>query len=337
MAKMFYSLQEAASKLHKSEADVRQMASKGEITEFRDGDRMIFKVDQIDMLAGEEEIDADMSSMIPLADSGGGSALGLGLEESGAGSVGPGGSSPGASRVPGNAGAAGGVGSGLMGGSGAGSGLLGGSGVGSGGGLGGGSGTGSGLAGAAKERSGVPVFDIDEMEQADPSAVTQVTDAGIDGGFTLDTIGSGSGLMDLTRESDDTSLGAEGLLDELYSKEDGTNQEQAAGGSSSEEGSGLFEGSATAGDLGGVEGSMVAVAAEPYDAVGSGVSGGLALGMIAATATGLVVTLMSVTGATAGFFATIGGEMAPLMWVGMFAGFTLVATGVGFMIGKKAG
>ena len=112
MAKMFYSLQEAASKLKKSESDVRQMAAKGEITEFRDGDRLIFKVDQIDLLAGDDDGDSsEMSSMIPLADTGGASAMGYGLEESSAGSV-----APGAPSAPG----ASGVGSGLMGGSGSG-------------------------------------------------------------------------------------------------------------------------------------------------------------------------------------------------------------------------
>mgnify|MGYP001376869202 CR=1 FL=1 len=321
MAKMFYSLQEAASKLKKSEGDVRQMAAKGEITEFRDGDRLIFKVDQIDLLAGDDDGDSsEMSSMIPLADTGGASAMGYGLEESSAGSM-----ASGAPSAPG----ASGVGSGLMGGSGSGAPSKGGS----------GSGMMAGGAGNAKERSGVPVFDIDELEEADPSAVTQVTDGGIDGGFTLDSIGSGSGLMDLTRESDDTSLGAEGLLDELYNKDEGTASESAnpSAGSSIEEGSGLFEGSATAGDLGGVEGAVGVVLAEPYDGAGSGLAGGLALGVIAATGVGLVVTLMSVTGLSPGFFATVGGEMAPLVWVGIIAGVTLLATGLGFVIGKKAG
>ncbi len=311
MAKMFYSLQEAASKLKKSEADVRQMAAKGEITEFRDGDRLIFKVDQIDLLAGDDDGDSsEMSSMIPLADTGGASAMGYGLEESSAGG---------------------------LGGSALGSGVLGGGG--SPGGSKGGSGSGFAGAGNAKERSGVPVFDIDELEEADPSAVTQVTDGGIDGGFTLDSIGSGSGLMDLTRESDDTSLGAEGLLDELYSKDEDTNAEGAnpSAGSSIEEGSGLFEGAPSAGDLSGVDGSIGVVIAEPYDGAGSGLAGGLAVGVIAATGVGLVVTLMSVTGISPAFFSTIGGEMAPLVWVGIIAGVTLLATGLGFVIGKKAG
>ncbi len=64
--------------------------------------------------------------------------------------------------------------------------------------------------------SGIGVFDDDELEiDADPMAATQITDAPIDDQVALEGTGSGSGLLDLTRESDDTSLGAE-LLDEIY-------------------------------------------------------------------------------------------------------------------------
>ncbi len=64
---------------------------------------------------------------------------------------------------------------------------------------------------------GVSVFDDDELdEKVDPLAQTAVTDVA---GLGLEGIGSGSGILDLTRESDDTSLGAE-LLDEIYSDED---------------------------------------------------------------------------------------------------------------------
>jgi len=61
---------------------------------------------------------------------------------------------------------------------------------------------------------GVSVFDEDELdESADPLAKTSM--GGTSGGTGLEGVGSGSGLLDLTRESDDTSLGAE-LLDEIY-------------------------------------------------------------------------------------------------------------------------
>lgn len=67
---------------------------------------------------------------------------------------------------------------------------------------------------------GVSVFDDDEVEQdADPLAQTVVS-GGSGGLLGVDSTGSGSGLLDLTRESDDTSLGAE-LLDEIYPADEG--------------------------------------------------------------------------------------------------------------------
>lgn len=66
---------------------------------------------------------------------------------------------------------------------------------------------------------GVSVLD-DELEiDADPMAKTQITSGAIGDQATGESGRSGSGLMDLTRESDDTSLGAE-LLDEIYPGEE---------------------------------------------------------------------------------------------------------------------
>lgn len=68
--------------------------------------------------------------------------------------------------------------------------------------------------------AGVGVFDEDEVEiDADPMAKTHITSATVDDQVSLEGTGSGSGLLDLTREADDTSLGAE-LLDEIYPGED---------------------------------------------------------------------------------------------------------------------
>lgn len=76
----------------------------------------------------------------------------------------------------------------------------------------------SGLSGsmAGRSRGGINVFGTDEVSLADPSAQTAVAsgvDRGEGTGVNLETVGSGSGLLDLTRESDDTSLGA--VLDEI--------------------------------------------------------------------------------------------------------------------------
>jgi hypothetical protein len=73
--------------------------------------------------------------------------------------------------------------------------------------------SGSGLSGTVGTRGGVNVFTADDsVEHADPGAQTAIT-PGMDA-VNLEGVGSGSGLLDLTRESDDTSLGAE-LLDEI--------------------------------------------------------------------------------------------------------------------------
>ncbi len=62
---------------------------------------------------------------------------------------------------------------------------------------------------APAARKGISVFDDDELEiESDPMGETQIAASVKE----LDSVGSGSGLLDLTRESDDTSLGAE-LLD----------------------------------------------------------------------------------------------------------------------------
>jgi hypothetical protein len=75
----------------------------------------------------------------------------------------------------------------------------------------------SGLSGSmsGRSRGGINVFGTDDVGFADPSAQTAISSrAAMEGtGVNLETVGSGSGLLDLTRESDDTSLGA--VLDEI--------------------------------------------------------------------------------------------------------------------------
>lgn len=89
MAKMFYTLDEAAAKLGMDEADVQSLAESGQLQEFRDREKLMFKVEQVDLLAGDDEADED----ITLADTGTGiegislsstgSATSLSLEASG--------------------------------------------------------------------------------------------------------------------------------------------------------------------------------------------------------------------------------------------------------------
>jgi hypothetical protein len=57
---------------------------------------------------------------------------------------------------------------------------------------------------------GISIFDEEDLdvELADPMAKTQIAPS-LEDQVSIDGVGSGSGLLDLTRESDDTSLGAE--------------------------------------------------------------------------------------------------------------------------------
>jgi hypothetical protein len=68
---------------------------------------------------------------------------------------------------------------------------------------------------------GISIFDDEdlEIETADPMAKTQIAPS-IEDQIQLEGVGSGSGLLDLTRESDDTSLGAE-VLDHIVEEEAG--------------------------------------------------------------------------------------------------------------------
>jgi hypothetical protein len=79
MAKMFYSLEEAAQRLGKSAAEVQQMATSGQLQEFKDRDKLMFKREQVDLLAGGAK--AESGGFIPLAGNEG-SSLGLTLEDS---------------------------------------------------------------------------------------------------------------------------------------------------------------------------------------------------------------------------------------------------------------
>jgi hypothetical protein len=222
MAKMFYTMDEAKAALGKSEEDIKVYAREGRLREFRDGPRLMFKSDQIETLKNELSggggMGADSGAPLSLADSRSSSATGIRLED------------------PGISGS--GLGSGLTssGGGGSGIGGLSGSGLGnitlkddtalaadlglSGTGLAGtaagtaaGARAGTGMSGSISgSRVGINVFGED-AEHADPMAQTNVSPAMRDQ-LSLEAIGSGSGLLDLTRESDDTSLGAD-TLDEI--------------------------------------------------------------------------------------------------------------------------
>jgi len=163
MAKMFYTLEEAAEKLGKTQDEVKELVTAGKLQQFRDRDKLMFKRDQVDALVGDAD---DSGAPVPTGSGMANNADGaepdakdaLNLEEETQKDDKP---------------------------------------------------------EDARKATGVSVFDTDEVEPVDPSAQTQVTaNVSEEEELALSGVGSGSGLLDLTRESDDTSLGAE-LLDEI--------------------------------------------------------------------------------------------------------------------------
>ncbi len=308
MAKMFYTLEEVCSKLDKNEDDVRELISTGQIQEFRDRDKLMFKVEQIDLLASGEEDTSDVhielegtagstglttpdESSIGLADS----RAGMGDSREGSGPVDPSSTS---------------------------------------------SSSGLGLADSREaislsdslEGTGVSVFDTDHGEESGTGDKTATGDA-IEEDLGLDAVGSGSGLLDLTRESDDTSLGAE-LLEEVYASEENLEIPAHA--------SGLFEAAGAERPVQeaapGEAPAGVPMVLEAYDGAGSGLGAGLLIGAIAALVCVAVVSIVGVGGATSVLATKIAANNGSIwMWAGGLAGVTAVLGLVGLFIGKASG
>lgn len=192
MAKMFYTAEEAAERLGGTEAELKKLVREGKLREFRDAGSFNYKVGDVDVLAGPASLDSGDSGMDDASASASGDILLEPIEDS-AIELAAGGSDV------------------IM--------------------LEEGDPEDSGADATAVKKAkkgdtvvpsvGVNVFDDDELdEHVDPLAQTAITDVA---GLGIEGAGSGSGILDLTRESDDTSLGAE-LLDEIT----GEHQEEAA-------------------------------------------------------------------------------------------------------------
>jgi hypothetical protein len=218
MAKMFYSLEEVQDKLGKNAEELKQQVADGGLREFRDGAKLMFKVDEVDGLAGGLPDDAvslppddslaegSSIGLMPLGDTA--DSLSLSPEES----VAP--LSPDASELSGSqfdmdpdASGTSELGISPM------------------------SKSSDQISlddsdtvnkddkdGTVITSHGVNVLDDSDAEfddiEVDPMAQTQIAPDLADQ-VHLDSGSNGSGLLDLTREADDTSLGAE-LLEEIY-------------------------------------------------------------------------------------------------------------------------
>ena len=273
---MFYTAEEAAAKLGKSVEELLSMAKRGEIQEFKQGDKVQFKVEQVNLLAGADE---DLGE-IPLALDDSRSGSGIDLADSFV--------QPAAPSAPKKPAAPAPKAPSLM---------------------------------DSSEETGISAFEASRFGQKATS----------DSGISLETVGSGSGLLDLTRESEDTQLGAD-LIAQTF--EDDSSVEPIANAS------GLFEaagaesgGNAVVGTVAPVAGmALMPMAAEAYDGKWSGLAGGLMIGSAAAMVViGIIAATMS--GGNASWIATAVAENLPV-WGGGLLGVTLVAGGVGFFIGK---
>jgi hypothetical protein len=183
--------------------------------------------------------------------------------------------------------------------------------------------------------AGVSVFDEDELAglDADPMAKTQIApslsdELSIEGGS-----GGGSGLLDMTRESDDTSLGAE-LLDEIYSGEETQKPkgqpkaEKVTAAAAPEEAEPFEE----------VEEEPVVAAPRAIFLQNADPMGGLFSGLLIVVAalmafSGVVGAGIS-AGVLPGMIAWLAGNF--LIWIIVSVVLVGAGLGVGYLLGKKA-
>lgn len=320
MAKMFYSAEEAAQKLGKTPDELSELARNGQLREFRDGGNVQYRVEDIDGMAspgidesaesGEillEPAEQDDSSIV-LAASSGSDVLSLDdIDSAEATASGKAADDTGAKTEEEK--------------------------------------QKEKKEGTVVSSVGMSVFDDDELDEVvDPLAQTAVTDVG---GLGLEGVGSGSGILDLTRESDDTSLGAE-LMDEIYADDeqkselgDDTRAGLEAGVMETEAGEDIFEPIEAEEDLAGAAAETVApaMAARRPVAVAAGadpLAGALTGAMIVAFA------VMAIAGVAAAGLSkgTLPGLVESAydnmtIFLGSAVGALVIAAGLGFFLGRR--
>lgn len=153
-------------------------------------------------------------------------------------------------------------------------------------------------------------------------------------GLGLETVGSGSGMLDQTTDPDESSLGA-ALLDDAGDDTFGT-------GASVEGATGLFAEPASLDEFDQGEVNPVAAAA-----TGSGfaptlvervdsASSGLGLGLLAGALCAIVLVTLVVMGSKLGGGSALAGMISQdlLVWGGALVGGTFLAGGIGFFVGR---
>jgi len=275
MAKMFYTVDEAAAKLGMTTEQVRQLTESSQLTEYNNDGQLMLKVDQVDLMAGD---DGDDGGVIPLAESGELEPISLASSDTGSYS---------SQENP-------------------------------------------------MEATGISIFDP-SGDDADPMAQTQISASAAPADF-LDQSSSGSGLANLQLESDDTSLG-DNLLDDVYG-----DQGQASGGfdgggsvlgesAAIDTGGDLFEGGAEETDVTGTP-AMVPALAEPYDGGGSGLVGGIAVGIIVTLLAAMTIMILAIVSPG----TIVGGLEVMTIYIVLGVGFGIMLIGgvVGFLLLKNS-
>ncbi len=319
--KMFYSLADVCDKLKMTEDQVKDLVRNGQLREFRDAGKVNYKSDEIDALvtaAGKGALAGSGELVLEPADDSG----------AGAGALGSG------SGI--DLAASGGLGSDVL--------------------------TldeadlddtaADTKAGEVKKDDtvvssvGVNVFDDEEeLQDVDPLAQTVVTEGAA--GLGIEGIGSGSGLLDLTKESDDTSFGMD-LLQELAPGEDAPvemGEDTLAGldaalpadevetvTEGAGEGTGILEAGLVEEAVGPVVRTRTIVEYGP-DAISMGFTG-----MIVVAVAVMCVAGLSSASIMQGVWPSILEMLYAKLWIFGVAsvGLAGVATAVGFFLGKKS-
>ncbi len=312
MAKAFYTQEEAKEALNTDDGGLKDFVQDGRLTEYRDGANLMYKGSQVEGLAAElgagDDIGmSDSGGPIGLADSGGGitltddepTAIGDDLGDSV-------GNDPMADSASASAD--------MMASDDTGSFALGDTGGGA-----------SYSSSAGASASGITIFEDDDV---DPSAQTNIGASGSSDQVNLEGIGSGSGLLDLTQEPDDTSFGAE-TFDEIMPE--GSVAGGTVGGLDMDDGGGIDTGAAPVGTR------PVGVAAyEPLDPTAP-LFGGLAAGAAAVMLIGLLAVALAATNATSpitNLFVGDDGGVNLVPTLAVLLGLPILGAIIGFIGGK---
>lgn len=167
---------------------------------------------------------------------------------------------------------------------------------------------------------GISIFDDEDLEiaTADPMAKTQIAPS-LEDQLNLDNVSGGSGLLDLTRESDDTSLGE--VLDHID-----------AGGSGA-------PAAAVAADIGQIETAETVVVEAPVaayerpDPSAGAFTGLLVIGTLLMIVVG-AVALAALLGAVPGYVEAMARRLP--MVVGVAAVLAIIGAVIGYFVGKSS-